>query len=61
MNPIDIRHFLEQDGWGVIEDNGKYLIFKHPVKLGKIAVPYSDDELPPATLDAILKKAGLKR
>lgn len=40
---------------------GSHRIFKHPEKPGIVVVPGQPrDDIPPGTLNAILKQAGLK-
>ena len=52
---------LEQDGWYLHRTRGSHRQFKHPIKKGKVTVPGKmSDELPPGTLNNILKQAQLK-
>jgi predicted RNA binding protein YcfA (HicA-like mRNA interferase family) len=40
---------------------GGHRQFKHPTKPGRVAIPGKpSDDLPPGTLNSILKQAGLK-
>jgi len=62
--PLKVREvirLLEQAGWKEIRSKGSHRHFKHPDKPSVITVPGNDGrELAPGTLNAILKKAGLK-
>ena len=53
---------LEQDGWYLDRTRGGHRQFKHPTKLGLVAVPGKpNDDLGPGTFNSILNKAGLKK
>lgn len=52
---------LEEDGWYLARTKGSHRQFRHPTKPGLVTVagkPSAD--LPPGTLNSILKQAGLK-
>jgi predicted RNA binding protein YcfA (HicA-like mRNA interferase family) len=52
---------LQDNGWVEIHSKGSHRHFRHPKKPLLITVPGTDGkELAPGTLNAILKKAGLK-
>ena len=58
----DILDWLKQDGWQEVAQRGRHRQFKHPDKPGRVTVPGKPgDEVPPGTLNSILKQAGLKR
>jgi predicted RNA binding protein YcfA (HicA-like mRNA interferase family) len=61
MNPIDVSHLLKLNGWEEIERSETIMVFKHKIIEGLIIMPLIYDELPPSMLDAILKKANLKK
>ncbi|MDZ7843054.1 MAG: type II toxin-antitoxin system HicA family toxin [Gammaproteobacteria bacterium] len=53
---------LEQDGWYLVRTRGSHRQFKHPAKRGKVTVAGKPGvEVPPGTLNAVLKQAGLKQ
>jgi predicted RNA binding protein YcfA (HicA-like mRNA interferase family) len=53
---------LEQDGWELKRTKGSHRQYKHPIKTGRVTLPgHSNDDLPPGTLNSVLKQAGLKR
>jgi len=55
-----IRH-IERDGWYLVNQVGSHRHFKHPSKSGRVTIAgHLSDDLPPGTLNSILKQAGLK-
>ena len=57
-----ILALLREDGWYLKETEGSHRQFKHPTKLGRVTVSGKpNDDLPPGTLNSILKQAGLKK
>jgi predicted RNA binding protein YcfA (HicA-like mRNA interferase family) len=62
MTVREVIKLLEADGWRLVVIRGSHRQFKHPDKLGRVTVagkPHED--LPPGTLNSILKQSGLKR
>jgi predicted RNA binding protein YcfA (HicA-like mRNA interferase family) len=54
---------LEADGWQHERTKGSHMMYVHPTKPGPIVVPAGGKEgqdVPPGTLNSILKQAGLK-
>lgn len=61
MKVREVIRLLEKHGWIEMRSKGSHRHFKHPVQRMVITVPGSEGkELAPGTLNAILKKAGLK-
>ena len=61
MKVREVVRLLEQHGWREIRTKGSHRHFKHPEKAMLLTVPGNPGkELAPGTLNAILKKAGLK-
>jgi predicted RNA binding protein YcfA (HicA-like mRNA interferase family) len=61
MKVREVIRLLERAGWTEIRSRGSHRHFKHPDKPSVITVPGNGGrELAPGTLNAILKKAGLK-
>jgi len=74
MNSREVIRRLQQDGWfevaqaGVPGDRsfvagveaGSHKQFKHPVKPGRVTVPFPKKDVPKGTLKSIEKQAGLK-
>ncbi|KRT65728.1 MAG: hypothetical protein XU11_C0020G0006 [Candidatus Dadabacteria bacterium CSP1-2] len=53
---------LEQDGWNLVRTKGSHRQFKHPKKPGTVTVAGQPNlDVPPGTLNSILKQAGLKK
>ena len=54
--------FLEQDGWRLVRTKGSHRQFKNPSKHGTVTVAGKPSlDVPPGTLNSILKQAGLKK
>jgi len=52
---------LEDDGWVLRRTRGSHRQFKHPTKPGTVTVSGRPGvDIPPGTLNNILKQAGLK-
>lgn len=61
MKVKDVIKRLADDGWQLIRTRGSHRQYKHPIKAGLVTVagkPSAD--VPPGTLNSILKQAGLK-
>lgn len=52
---------IEADGWFWVRTKGDHCQYHHPSKLGTVTVAGKpNEEIPPGTLNSILKQAGLK-
>ncbi|MEX2488023.1 MAG: type II toxin-antitoxin system HicA family toxin [Pseudomonadales bacterium] len=52
---------IEEDGWYQVRMRGSHRQYKHPARKGLVTVPGKmKDDLAPATMNSILKQAGLK-
>ncbi|MEX2217802.1 MAG: type II toxin-antitoxin system HicA family toxin [Phycisphaerales bacterium] len=61
MKVRDVIALLRTDGWHIVVTRGSHRQFKHPVKPGRVTVAGAmSDDLPPGTLNSILKQAHLK-
>ncbi len=62
MTVRDLLKQLHKDGWQEIDGRtkGSHIQLKHPDKPGRITVPAHSGDIPPGTLNSILKQAGLK-
>ena len=61
MKVRDMVRLLEKDGWYLVVTRGSHRQYKHAVKVGRVTVPGNmSHDLPPGTLNSILKQAGLK-
>ena len=58
----DLVGLLEEDGWRLARTRGSHRQFKHTSKAGTVTVAgKAGVDIPPGTLSAILKQAGLKK
>jgi predicted RNA binding protein YcfA (HicA-like mRNA interferase family) len=58
----EILEILRRDGWVQVRMKGSHRQLRHRVKRGLVTVPGKPSkDLPPGTLNSILKQAGLKR
>jgi predicted RNA binding protein YcfA (HicA-like mRNA interferase family) len=61
MTAREILKVLYQDGWYEVDQDGSHLQLKHPTKPGKVTVAvHGKKDIPPGTLNKILKQARLK-
>jgi predicted RNA binding protein YcfA (HicA-like mRNA interferase family) len=57
----DLIRRLEDDGWYLARTKGSHRQFKHKTKRGTVTVAGKPNiDIPPGTLNSILKQAGLK-
>ena len=62
MKVRDLLSMLKADDWYLVVTEGSHRQFKHPKKVGRVTVAGKpNDDLPPGTLNSILKQAGLKK
>ena len=64
MKYRDLLRLLKDDGWERDRTTGSHMMFVHGTKPGPVVVPAGGKEgqdVPPGTLNSILKQAGLKR
>jgi len=62
MKVRDVIKMIENDGWAFSRTRGDHRQYRHASKPGKVTIPgHPGDEVPPGTLNSILKQAGLKR
>lgn len=61
MKVREILKLVTKDGWYLVVTKGSHRQFKHPFKKGRVTiVGKPSDDLPPGTLNSILKQAKLK-
>lgn len=61
MKVKEIIKILEADGWYLVDQRGSHRQFKHGIKSGRVTVAgKSSMDVPPGTLNSILKQSGLK-
>jgi predicted RNA binding protein YcfA (HicA-like mRNA interferase family) len=53
---------IESDGWIQVRTKGSHRQFRHPTKPGIVTVAgKASVDIPPGTLNSVLKQAGLKK
>jgi predicted RNA binding protein YcfA (HicA-like mRNA interferase family) len=61
MKVRSLLRLLKEDGWILERNRGSHRQFKHPDKPGTVTVSGKPGvDVPPGTLNSILKQAGLK-
>ena len=61
MKGLEVIRMLQKDGWFEVPAKGGHRQFKHATKLGRVTVSgHFGKDVPPGTLNSILKQAGLK-
>ena len=63
MRYRDLIKQIQADGWYVERTQGSHKQFRHGTKPGTVTVPAGGKlakEVPPGTLNSVLKQAGLK-
>jgi predicted RNA binding protein YcfA (HicA-like mRNA interferase family) len=62
MKVRELIRLLQQDGWRHVRTRGSHRQFQHPAKAGTVTVAGKlGIDIPPGTLNSILKSAGLKK
>jgi predicted RNA binding protein YcfA (HicA-like mRNA interferase family) len=57
----DLLRLLHEGGWQLVVVEGSHRQLKHPRKKGRLTVAgHPSAEVPPGTLNSILKTAGLR-
>lgn len=58
----DLISRLEADGWFLVRQKGSHRQYHHSAKAGTVTVAGKPSvDIPPGTLNSILKQAGLKK
>ncbi|CAH2904577.1 MAG: Uncharacterized protein Npun_F4007 [uncultured Paraburkholderia sp.] len=60
MNSVEVVKLIHVDGWWLVRISGSHHHFRHALKAGLVTIPHPKRDLPPGTLNSILKQAGLK-
>ena len=62
MKVKEVIKLLEQEGWILARIRGSHRQYKHPTKPGTVTVAGKPNlDVPPGTLNSILKQSGLKK
>jgi predicted RNA binding protein YcfA (HicA-like mRNA interferase family) len=58
----DVIRLIEKDGWILVRTRGSHRQFHHPTKPGTVTIAGKESvDLPPGTLNSVLKQAGIKK
>ena len=61
MKVRDVIRLIENDGWRLTRQRGSHRQYVHAVKPGTVTVAgHGHVDVPPGTLNSILKQAGLR-
>ena len=61
MKSSELVRLLKKDGWFVVRQTGSHMMMEHPLKEGKLIVPFhASSEVKKGLLNAILKQAKIK-
>jgi predicted RNA binding protein YcfA (HicA-like mRNA interferase family) len=60
MGSREVIKRLKADGWYEVAQAGSHKQFKHPVKPGRVTVPFPKKDIPLGTILSIEKQAGIK-
>lgn len=60
MKAKELLKLLKNDGWEVKTQRGSHIQLIHPLKKGKVTLPYHSGDIKKFILNSILKQAGLK-
>jgi predicted RNA binding protein YcfA (HicA-like mRNA interferase family) len=55
----EIECLILADGWVFKCAKGSHYQYVHPVKPGKVTIPYHTGDIPPVVVKSILRQAGL--
>lgn len=58
--PKEMEKIILADGWRFLSQKGSHKQYTHPIKPGKVTIPFHNKELTKAVENSILKQAGLK-
>ena len=56
----EVIALLKKDGWFLVGCTGDHHQFKHPIKKGRVSVPYPEKDIPIGTLKNISRQAKIK-
>ena len=62
MKVRDLIALIESDRWALVRTKGSHRKFQHPSKPGTVTIAGNQGtDVPPGTLNSVLKQAGLKK
>jgi predicted RNA binding protein YcfA (HicA-like mRNA interferase family) len=56
----EIERIILNNGWNLKAVKGSHHQYIHPVKQGKVTIPYHPGDIAPVIVNSILKQSGLK-
>lgn len=60
LKPCEMEKIILDDGWILYSQKGSHRQYKHPIKPGKVTIPFHEGkELNPVTEKSIRKQAGI--
>ena len=57
----EMERIILKDGWYLVSQEGSHRQYKHPIKKGKVTIPFHTKELTKFTECSIYKQAGIER
>ncbi|MGE8160826.1 type II toxin-antitoxin system HicA family toxin [Paraburkholderia sp. NPDC080076] len=60
MKSAEVVKLIQAAGWQLVRISGCHHHFRHAARSGLVTIPHPKKDLPPGTLNSILKQAGLK-
>ncbi|PRX99197.1 MULTISPECIES: type II toxin-antitoxin system HicA family toxin [unclassified Paraburkholderia] len=60
MKSAEVVKLIQAAGWQLVRTSGSHHHFRHAARAGLVTIPHPKKDLPPGTLNSILKQAGLK-
>lgn len=60
LKPKEMEKIILADGWRFKSQEGSHRHYTHPVKPGKVTIPFHGKDLTRGTEISILKQAGLR-
>lgn len=58
--PAEMERIILADGWQIDSQKGSHRQYKHPIKPGKVTIPFHNRDLNKYVENSIRKQAGLK-
>ncbi len=60
ISSYEMERIIIKDGWVFKRQNGSHRQYIHPIKKGKVTIPFHNKDITKGTEHSILKQAGLK-
>ncbi|WP_168795541.1 type II toxin-antitoxin system HicA family toxin [Paraburkholderia aromaticivorans] len=60
MKSVEVVKLIQAAGWRLVRITGSHHHYRHAARAGLVTIPHPKKDLPPGTLNSILKQAGLK-